>query len=304
MSITLDEVLTGVQHNFTEITSLYAETSVTKHLMPPYLDIEPGVNLSQATTFNFNYWEKGSSFRYEVDSTIKERQGLIALHARNGDLDQYYTMKNGGMLVLSHREIDKEWLSSDNAVLQPYGFLYHEIPGIFSDYAARMPSLADLKNPDLLKSLLTNTSVKLLSMRPNAPPDIATILITIKGGEEKQYQSGEYSYEVYLSKQYHWFPVGYRKRNKDGILIQEVFCSQITQEKDTTGGIPFIYSKKVQTWEYNKKGQLLLTVDSIISKLTFNAISDAQEEQLFNIDPGTAKVIYDKDKNVYIKVPL
>jgi hypothetical protein len=297
----IQEIFSAMKENFDGISSLHAESHVTKKLEAPYLAVAPGANISVPTTFDFRYWEKGDSFNYEVENTTPGKEGLLVRHARAQDYDQYFSRKAGGKLVVTRRPSSKEWLTTDNGLFLPYGFLFQEEEGSISDFIPRMPSLADLNSSEIWSKVASARDVKILP--DTADPDSVVLTMTVPGGEmEKAFQSTEYSYEVHLSKKRKFFPITIKKRNKSGTLIHEVTASEIGEIKGSSGRIT--YFPRVATYRsYNGKGDLMITCTYNIDKLEVDAITGEEGEDLFNIDPATAARIYDKDNNVHISVP-
>ena len=295
----LEDVLSGLRANFAGVESIHAKVTIVHVIEKADLDIEPGVEVSVPLTRTFTFWQKGDSFKYEVFNVNQNLQSLVARHAHTDDQDQYFTPANGGRLNIQKHSANKEWLAVDDAVLQPYGFLYPADNGGLPGYFAHMPSLSDLVNPDLWKQLAATNN---LAISPSSNGDILTVFLTISGGIDKPYYSSQYTYEINLSKEKNYFPTGYKKRNKAGNIVQEVSCTKVGSAKNSNGTL-FYFPEQLVVKSYNDSGGLLFTKTSTIEDVSINSISKDDEDQLFTIDPSTAKIIFDVDKKVLITVP-
>ena len=291
----LQSILAALKKNFSDISSIQSEVKITRTYFKGY-NLEPGKQLPVTLTYRFTFFQSGGSFKYEAYNTTGGVEKCIAQHAHTDSEDQYFNGVQRTLLIVKQSP-DKYYLDIDDAALLPYGFLYSD-DYRDADYYPHMPSLAELKDANLWNKFLTNPTLKILD---DTNPNITTIIFTISGGVVKPEYTSEHTYEVYLSKKMNYFPVGYIKRNKIGLRVQDVLCTKINQCHDAKSTVSYYSPEETDFRGYNSKGELAWWDHSQISNLIINSI--APDDQVFYIDPSIAKWIYDQDKKVMIPVP-
>ena len=298
----VDEIVQKMKQGFDGISSIHSEVKIEKTLELPYREFAASVDPTLPTKWTFEYWAKGKYYNYQLTSQTKGKEGFVAreaLASGTDDLTQYLSKKADGLMViqLSRKPTSKYWLTTENATFATYAFLYSG-SDVKADFIPTIPSLSDLQAPKTWEQFANNPTLHLTSSNG----DIISLTVNLKeNGPVIPYHESQYTYVIRLSKRLNYFPVGYKKINGAGVTVLQVSCVDVIQTKHDNNAI-FLSPKKVISKGYNRSGQLLLTVSSVMESIGINTLAD-YSSSLFDIDPAIADVIEDIDQNKFIQVP-
>jgi hypothetical protein len=293
-----------MRQNLNGLYSIHADIDTVSVGEKPILQINPAFTVGTPIETGFHIWETPTSFKYEEDDINQGASKILELHTHTPTSDQVFRNLSGGYLVISSNPSDPDWnysfwMDIDNAVFMPYSFFIQDADDGFPGYFRQMPHLNEITDLKFWNQTVFRAAASMLS---NRDASIATIDVSVKGIPNRAYYSPSYTYEIYCSKKDDYYPIGFRKRNKAGVIVQEVTCNQMNLVKSTHDNFSFLFPGKITNKSYNDEGQLLWTRVSTISNVTVNEKFDS-DDQFYTIDPSIGRRIWDKDKNVWIQVP-
>ena len=287
--------------NFSSVQGLSFTTDVHVQLLKPIFSLTPSDFFETTATFTLtNKIEPGAAFP-DILYSVVQRQGSVVDPSSAEEVRSYKTAFNGSELQMMTYP---EGRLSISRVVPSYDTVVYDANGLFLPFRfisekqasteGEFEKLTDVCSPK--QWFRIQEIIKSGNFKISADQRYITFDVKIYSEKEKE----DVVYEVTLDKQSKMFPVHWNMKDSNGKMLQDYQVTELAVFP-TSRKLPQFFYPKVAVLSDYKDGDIISKSTVTTANLRF-ATGDINSDD-FTIDPASANLIWDNDKEVLVHVP-